>query len=317
LGLCKFKTNNPSEAVAAFSKSIELAPFHGESYFYRGCMYALGEQFSLAMQDFTNAVRLNPNDAPSSGMLGSLLISTGKRTEGCIRLTRSYQLGYAPAMPIIERYCSNGVAEDGSKIVRLPTVTVDADRINYAQRVKNTKQGIAMAQRIRSPFQQHSRNLTQPKGFNAGTLFIPDGNAVAAVPVETPSNLPSSPTSIPLQAIINKADCNSAVINTQSFVSIPCIAYFFAQETKPFDNPDIQKIVKKIQLLSDEIVVLQYAIGNVTPGSYAAPTASGTDALSADFGRLSTMYDTFMTLVAQLQNKLSLHEVVLQKEGKL
>lgn len=317
-GLCLFKLNQPSDAVKSFSKALEAAPFHAESYFYRGCLYSLGEQFSLATQDFTNAVRYNPTDAPSMGMLGSLLISAGRRSEGCIRLARSYQLGYGPALPIIEKYCNSSTSEDGTKIVRMPTVTVDAERVNYVQRIKNTKQGIAMALRVRSPFQQHSSSLAPRASFNTGSITIPDGNATVTVSMaDARENLPSAPTSIPLQSIINKADCNAVVIHTRNFISIPCLAFFFAQEMKPFDNPDIQKIVKKMQQLADDIVSQQYAFGNVTPGSTATPNAAGADATSADFAKLNGMYDNFMALVYQLQNKLAAQEQVLAQEGKL
>jgi tetratricopeptide (TPR) repeat protein len=317
LGLCTFFTHHPDEAKFAFSRAIALAPFHAESYFYRGCILARQEKFAAAIEDFTFATQYNPTDAPSMGMLGSLLINSGRKKEGCIRLARAYQLGYAPALPIIERYCDNNVAEDGSKIVRLPTITVDGNKqINYAQRVTTTKQAIYTGLRVRSPMQQPGRKMFQNTSFSEGTLVIPDGNGTAQVALSN-NERPASPTSIPLQAILNNADCNGVVVNTQSFVSLQCIAYILRQETKPMDNDDIHKLVKRLQQLADELAVAQNAIGNMNVGNPMNPQAIGGELSSGDFVRLNGMYQDFQELLGKLQKKIEDYEKVLQAEGKI
>ena len=311
LGLCYFSNRKPNDAEKAFAKAISLAPFHAESYFYHGCTNTSLERFPAAIKDFTNALRYNPSDGASMGMLGSLLINAGQRQEGCARLARASQLGYTPAIDLLERYCNNA-AEDGSKIVRLPTVTVEADRnINYGQRVKNTKQSISMGQRI-NPQLPTLRNMLGKMPL-AGTTTLSDGSTLvhAANPLANSGMLP-------LQSMINPADCNGSVINTRSFVSVQCIAYVIRQETEPFKHKPIEKIARRLQQVADEITIQMAMMGSLGATARAANVeTAGDNTFGGDAAQLNNLYREFQMLLRQLQYAVTEYEAVLKAEGKI
>lgn len=175
-GVSYFFLERYDDAFRELTQTQIIAPFYAESYFYQGCVLIKKERYAAAIKDFRAALQRNPTDAASMGLLGSLLINGGQKYEGCARLLKAAELGYAPALDLINRYC-NQTSDDGLKIVRLPEVTVEADKeVNYAQRIKNTKQGISVAQRV-NPINPTLRNLG--KNFSlAGTTTLSDGTTL-------------------------------------------------------------------------------------------------------------------------------------------
>lgn len=311
LGLSYFFLQRHNEAVEAFSRALLYAPFHAEGYFYRGCTYIRQDRYSLAIKDFRSALQYNATDAASMGILGSLLINSGQKSEGCVRLLKAAELGYLPAVDLINRYCNKD--ENGIKIVRLPEVTVEADRnINYAQRIKNTKQGISVGQRI-NPILPTMRNLS--KNFSlAGTTTLPDGTTL----INAANPLGNQPGMLPLQSMINPADCNSGVINTKSFVSLQCLAYFFRQETEPLGSKVIDKLVRRLQQVADELTIAQAAIDNMSASARTdASQASFDKFFGGDVAQIQSLYREFQSLLVQLQQKIEEHEKVLKEEGKV
>lgn len=310
-GLSHFFLQHHNEAQEAFSQALVYAPFHAEGYFYRGCTYIRQDRYTLAIKDFRSALQYNPTDAASMGILGSLLINAGQKSEGCARLLKSAELGYLPAVDLLNRYCNKD--ENGTKIVRLPEVTVEADRnVNYAQRIKNTKQGISVGQRI-NPILPTMRNLS--KNFSlAGTTTLPDGTTL----INAANPLGSQPGMLPLQSMMNPADCNSGVINTKSFVSLQCLAYFFRQETEPLGSKVIDKLVRQLQQVADELTIAQAAIDNMGASSNTnASQASFDKFFGGDVAQIQSLYREFQSLLVQLQKKIEEHEKVLKEEGKV
>ncbi|MBL7992541.1 MAG: tetratricopeptide repeat protein [Candidatus Kapabacteria bacterium] len=311
LGLSYFFLQRHNEALEAFSRALVHAPFHAEGYFYRGCTYIRQDRYNLAIKDFRSALQYNATDAASMGILGSLLINAGQKSEGCSRLLKSAELGYLPAVDLLNRYCNKD--ENGIKIVRLPEVTVEADRnVNYAQRIKNTKQGISVGQRI-NPILPTMRNLS--KNFSlAGTTTLPDGTTL----INAANPLGNQPGMLPLQSMINPADCNSGVINTKSFVSLQCLAYFFRQETEPLGSKVIDKLVRRLQQVADELTIAQAAIDNMSASARTdASQASFDKFFGGDVAQIQSLYRDFQSLLVQLQKKIEEHEKVLKEEGKI
>ncbi len=309
-GLCLFALNRRDEAVKAFSQVLALVPSHSESYFYRGCMYTKQEQFLLAIKDFNTALRYNSNDGASAGMLGSLLINAGSRQEGCAKLFRASQLGYTPAIDLIERYCNR--TDDNMKIYRLPTVTVEAGNadVNYEKRITNAKRGVLIGQRM-NPMMPTLRNMLGRNPL-AGFSQLGDGSVVSQA-----GSSPVASGMMPLQSMINPADCDAIVINTKSFFSIQCIAYFLRQETKPMKNKEIDKITRQLQQTADEVTIIQNTMTNLG----VASAMSGENVLDNTFGgntaSLNALYRDFQAYLKTLERKLEEFEVVLKEEGKI
>lgn len=311
-GLCYFFIERHSEAIQAITQTLNLAPFHGEGFFYRGCANIKQSRFTAAIKDFRSALQHNPDDATSMGLLGSLLINNGQKFEGCARLLKASELGYSPAVDLMDRYCSKTDGY-GQKIVQLPTVTVEADRnVNYVQRIKNTKQGISAGQRV-NPINPTLRNLG--KSFSlSGTTTLSDGTTLI-----TPGNpLANLKGMLPLQSMMNPVDCNSGIINTKSYLSLQCIAYFLRQETEALGNKAIDKIVRQLQQLADELTIAQAAIDNLSGSTRAnASQASADKYFGGDMAQIQAIYRDFQSLLIQLQKKIEEHEKVLKAEGKI
>lgn len=312
VGLSLFFTQRYSDAIQAFSRTVGIAPYHAESYFYRGCAYTKLENYSYVIRDFRSAVQYNPVDAASMGLLGSLLINAGQRTEGCARLLRAADLGYTPAIELIDKYCNN-VTEDGAKIVRLPTVTVEADKnINYAQRIKQTKQGINVG-KTANPMFRSLRNMGRFSRL-AGVTTLDDGTVITQG-----GSSPIQSGMIPLQSMINPADCNSGVINTQSFISLQCIAYFLRQETEPMGNKEINKLVKQLGRIADELTIMQSMIGGKDANLAAMSGNGASNALASggDIANMNAIYRDFQAILNQIERKLEEFEKTLKTEGKI
>lgn len=65
LGHCYARLEQPSQASAAFSACIALAPREHACYFHRGLAWLQQREFALAAADFTVALRLRPDHAES------------------------------------------------------------------------------------------------------------------------------------------------------------------------------------------------------------------------------------------------------------
>lgn len=311
-GLSYFFLDRYNDAYRELTQTQTLAPFYAESYFYRGCVLIKQDRYAAAIKDFRAALQHNPNDAMSMGLLGSLLINSGQKYEGCARLLKAAELGYAPALDLMNRYC-NKTDDDGLKIVRLPAVTVEANKdINYAQRIKNTKQGISVAQRV-NPINPTLRNIGKNLSLT-GTATLSDGTTL----ITSGNTLSKITGMLPLQSMMNPVDCNSGIINTKSYLSLQCIAYFLRQETEALGNKAIDKIVKQLQQLADELTITQAAIDNLSASPLTNTARASSDKyFGDDMAQIQSIYRDFQSLLVQLQKKMEEYEKVLKAEGKI
>jgi hypothetical protein len=118
--------------------------------------------------------------------------------------------------------------------------------------------------------------------------------------------------------MINPIDCDGSIINTKSFFSIQCIAYFLRQEIAPMKNKAIDKIVRHLQSLADELTLTQASIDNLGGNSASAGilAASG-NIFGGDLARMSMIYQEFQAELQQLQKQLQSYEKELKAEGKI
>jgi tetratricopeptide (TPR) repeat protein len=311
-GQCYFFMERHSEAIQAFTQTLNLVPFHGEGFFYRGCANIKQARFTAAIKDFRSALQHNPDDAASMGLLGSLLINSGQKVEGCARLLKASELGYFPAVDLMNHYC-NKTDDYGQNIVQLPTVTVEADKnVNYVQRIKNTKQGISVGQRV-NPINPTLRNIGKNFSF-AGTTTLSDGTTL----ITSGNPLANLKGMLPLQSMMNPVDCNSGIINTKSYLSLQCIANFLRQETETLGNKAIDKIVKQLQQLADELTITQAAIDNLSGSARTNVLQASADKhFGGDMAQIQSIYRDFQSLLGQLQKKMEEYEKVLKAEGKI
>ena len=67
-----------------------------EAYVNRGLAYALMGQYERAIQDFTEAIRLNPQDAEAYYVRGLIYGELGKSDEAARDFAKAKELGYDP-----------------------------------------------------------------------------------------------------------------------------------------------------------------------------------------------------------------------------
>lgn len=118
--------------------------------------------------------------------------------------------------------------------------------------------------------------------------------------------------------MMNPVDCNSGVINTKSFLSLQCVAYFLRQETEALGNKAIDKIVRQLQQLADELTIAQAAIDNLSANAQTSALQALADRyFGGDMAQIQSIYRDFQSLLVQLQKKIEDHEKVLKAEGKI
>lgn len=118
--------------------------------------------------------------------------------------------------------------------------------------------------------------------------------------------------------MMNPVDCNSGIINTKSYLSLQCIAYFLRQETEALGNKAIDKIVKQLQQLADELTITQAAIDNLSASPLTNTARASSDKyFGDDMAQIQSIYRDFQSLLVQLQKKMEEYEKVLKAEGKI
>ena len=60
-GMAYYEQDNYDQAIEAFTQAITLDPNDADAYFYRGIAYGAKEDNDRAIADFTQAIRLDPN----------------------------------------------------------------------------------------------------------------------------------------------------------------------------------------------------------------------------------------------------------------
>jgi tetratricopeptide (TPR) repeat protein len=91
-GVALFSQGKNDEAIAEFSRAIQVYPNYPTAYTNRGIVYIAKTQYNTAITDFNNAIKLNPNYALAYGNRGLAYIYTQRYEEAVIDLNKSLEI---------------------------------------------------------------------------------------------------------------------------------------------------------------------------------------------------------------------------------
>src|SRR6266550_28755 len=77
MGIAQATQSMMAQAIASFSKAIELDPENPGYYYNRGIVYANDGSLALALQDFTRALELRGDDADILNNRGNVYAMMG------------------------------------------------------------------------------------------------------------------------------------------------------------------------------------------------------------------------------------------------
>ena len=96
-GACRKRTGRYDEAVADYSRAVELGPDDVEAISSRGETYRQMGRHDEAAADFTRAIELDPGDAWATGSRGQTYEAMGRLDEALADFTRAIELDPAQA----------------------------------------------------------------------------------------------------------------------------------------------------------------------------------------------------------------------------
>ena len=109
-GLYKNSLGDAKGALLDLNQAIDINPVSGESYFIRGITKSsIGDQKG-GINDCNSALKLTPTHAEAYYLRGILRYDGGDEPAGCLDLSRSGELGYSQAYPLISLKCNRNTA---------------------------------------------------------------------------------------------------------------------------------------------------------------------------------------------------------------
>lgn len=100
--------NGNKEAIADFTKAIELDPKYTEAYYMRGLAENDFMATEEATKDWEKAIELDPKHDKSYLSLGALKINNGDKVGGCQDLKTASELGNSTAKKFYKSYSKAG-----------------------------------------------------------------------------------------------------------------------------------------------------------------------------------------------------------------
>lgn len=97
--------SNPKKALSAFSDAIKYSP-EEEAYLNRALLYNKKGQYKDAIEDLTEAIRLNPKSAMSYYNRGIAYLKLNKRNDACLDFSKAGELGQQEAYEMIKKRCN-------------------------------------------------------------------------------------------------------------------------------------------------------------------------------------------------------------------
>ena len=93
-GVANFKSEKYDQAIKDFSQAIKLDPNNAEYYYKRGITYGNLNQHHKAIEDFNQAVRLNPKYAEAYSNRGFVyMVKLNNKKKACSDWKRACELG--------------------------------------------------------------------------------------------------------------------------------------------------------------------------------------------------------------------------------
>ncbi len=105
-GLAKAVLDDCRGAIQDYTKAIELNPEDVKAYYRRGNAKAYLKDYKGAIADYSKAIELNPKDADAYAGRGLAKITLGQKDSGCLDLSKAGELGLAEAYETIKKYCN-------------------------------------------------------------------------------------------------------------------------------------------------------------------------------------------------------------------
>jgi len=91
-----FKQGDYQKAIEQYDEAIRLNPQYAKAYYNRGIAYYYLSQYEQAIQDFGEAIRLNPQYAEAYNNRGFAYETLGKSTEAERDFAKAKELGFDP-----------------------------------------------------------------------------------------------------------------------------------------------------------------------------------------------------------------------------
>lgn len=310
-GICRFALGAYPAAVQDFSASLDILPT-AEGYFQRGCAEIYLKHHNAALKDFNAALVINPLDAASLCMRGSLAISMGYASNGCNDLIRSRDLGYAPANDLVQRFC--GMYAPENNVYKLPELTVESGPSSFTRRIQNSTAITNVGQRIANNLPGTMQNSVKSLSFSTVT---PQSATISGTSTRsTPSpfgTLPSNQGGMhntdpafqlpqsrePLGAVSrilspsDLVDCRQITVQSRSVRSMMCVVYALSEEIKPLNDKTLNEYIKQLQMLAADYQILE-----------AIPEVRSEVERAADDNQRSLLLNRFKQLLQKIEEYL-------------
>ncbi|PIO48766.1 MAG: hypothetical protein CMR00_02545 [[Chlorobium] sp. 445] len=226
-GYAKLSLDKWLDAVEDFTASLSLAET-AEAYYHRALAYRKLKQFNSALSDLERALRLRPAFAEAYFMRGVVKTEIGRKEEGLADATLARKLGYQPKKRKLRKIST---IEDSLYVYAAPEVVVEAERPEYREALRDTKQ---LAQRGRNALATQIISVSAPKTI-----------------------LPSTPPS-PINAF-NTADCNKQTLLMRRLteVNLLCIMRLLREEIRQLRDPVVDNLVAQMTDMATELATLE------------------------------------------------------------
>jgi tetratricopeptide (TPR) repeat protein len=118
-GIALAKEGRYDQAIAEYTKAIELDPKYALAYCFRGDAYGKTGKSNLAIADYTKAIELDPEGAEANWQLGEAYIDKGQYDQAIddcntvLKLTNDPSLNHAAQQLLITQQLVKFLTESG------------------------------------------------------------------------------------------------------------------------------------------------------------------------------------------------------------
>ncbi|MCS7012333.1 MAG: tetratricopeptide repeat protein [Chloroherpetonaceae bacterium] len=226
-GYAKLSLEKALDAIEDFTASLSLVET-AEAYYYRAIAYRKLRQYNSALSDLNRALRLRPAFSDAYFMRGVVKAEMGQKEEGIADATLARKLGYQPKGRKARKIST---LEDSLYVYSAPEVVVEAERPEYREALRDTKQ---LAVRGRNALATRIISVTAPITF-----------------------LPSTPPS-PISSF-NTVDCNKQTLMLKRLteVNLLCIVRLLREEARQLKDAVVDNIIAQISDMATELATLE------------------------------------------------------------
>ncbi|MFN3405843.1 MAG: tetratricopeptide repeat protein [Cytophagaceae bacterium] len=103
--ICLMFLSQMKEALQDFDEAIKIDPNFAEAYLFKGSIYQLMEDYDIAISLYSKAIKANPKYADAYMMRG-LLLRVNNKKEACKDLKKAVDLGSHKALNAYQETCN-------------------------------------------------------------------------------------------------------------------------------------------------------------------------------------------------------------------